>query len=79
MFSAPEAVLTTLPTKVDLTSKMPQGLRPGPARQLHGERDRRRVRVRPGQAGLQDFMPSRLFIYYNERAMEGTIDTTAAR
>lgn len=25
--------------------------------------------------GLPDFTPSRLFIYYNERAMEGTIDT----
>jgi C1A family cysteine protease len=25
--------------------------------------------------GLLDFMPSRLFIYYNERAVEGTIDT----
>ena len=23
--------------------------------------------------GLPDFMPSRLFIYYNERAMEGTV------
>ena len=26
---------------------------------------------------LEDFMPSRLFIYYNERAMEGTIDQDA--
>ncbi len=25
--------------------------------------------------GLPDFMPSRLFIYYNERAMEGTIES----
>jgi C1A family cysteine protease len=25
--------------------------------------------------GLTDFMPSRLFIYYNERAMEGTVDS----
>ena len=25
--------------------------------------------------GLKDFMPSRLFIYYNERALEGTIET----
>jgi C1A family cysteine protease len=25
--------------------------------------------------GLPDFMPSRLFIYFNERAMEGTIET----
>ena len=27
--------------------------------------------------GLTDFMPSRLFIYYNERAMEGTVDQDA--
>lgn len=25
--------------------------------------------------GLADFMPSRLFVYYNERAMEGTVST----
>jgi len=25
--------------------------------------------------GLPDFVPSRLFIYYNERVMEGTVDT----
>merc|ERR1719369_1937925 len=27
------------------------------------------------QQGLVAFAPSRLFVYYNERAMEGTIDT----
>jgi C1A family cysteine protease len=27
------------------------------------------------QAGLPDFMPSRLFIYYNERLLEGTTDS----
>ena len=27
--------------------------------------------------GLADFNPSRLFIYYNERVMEGTVDTDA--
>jgi len=27
--------------------------------------------------GLKDFMPSRLFIYYNERNMEGTVDKDA--
>lgn len=27
--------------------------------------------------GFEEFMPSRLFIYYNERAMEGTIDSDA--
>ncbi len=28
-----------------------------------------------GSQGLPSVMPSRLFIYYNERAMEGTVDT----
>jgi C1A family cysteine protease len=33
----------------------------------------RRSRFDQAQAGGADFMPSRLFIYYNERAIEGTV------
>ena len=44
------------------------------------QRHRRRDRVRPDEAaGSTDFTPSRLFIYYNERVIEGTVDATAAR
>ena len=66
--------MASLPTKVDLRSKMPrvydQGLLGsctanaiGAAFEFHPD-DEERPKV---------FMPSRLFIYYNERAVEGTI------
>ena len=74
MYSAPEAV-SSAADEGRSPSAMPARLRPGTARELHRERDRRGVRVRAAQAGQKDFMPSRLFIYYNERVMEGTIDT----
>ena len=41
---------------------------------MHGQCDCRGARVRRGPAGLARFnTPSRLFIYYNERALEGTV------
>ena len=55
---------------------VPARLRPGPDRQLHRQRHRRRARVRADEAeagAAADFMPSRLFIYYNERAIEHTV------
>ncbi|MEP6909122.1 MAG: C1 family peptidase [Actinomycetota bacterium] len=75
MYSAPEAVLIKLPKKVDLRSKMPPVYDQGElgsctANAIGGVFEFEQV-----QQGLKDFMPSRLFIYYNERAMEGTIDT----
>ena len=39
-----------LPPHVDLRPRLPAGVRPGPARELHGQRDRRRDRVRADEA-----------------------------
>src|SRR5438477_4556909 len=57
---------------------MPARLRSGPVGKLHQQRHRRRDRVRQMKEKLpQIFVPSRLFIYYNERVIEGTVNTDA--
>ena len=76
MYSAPEAVLTKLPRKVDLRSGLPGVYDQGHAGQLHRERHRGpRSSSSRASRSCKVFTPSRLFIYYNERAMEGTVDS----
>ena len=75
MFSAPESVLTKLPTKVNLTSKMPPVYDQGQLGSCTANAIGAAFEFDQVKEGYKDFMPSRLFIYYNERAMEGTIDT----
>jgi len=75
MYSAPEAVLTKLPTKVDLRSKMPKVYDQGELGSCTANAIGAAFEFSQVKQGGTDFMPSRLFIYYNERAMEGTIDT----
>ena len=75
MFSAPEAVLMKMPTKVDLTSKMPPVYDQGQLGSCTANAIGAAFEFDQVKEGYKDFMPSRLFIYYNERAMEGTIDT----
>ena len=75
MYSAPEAVLTKLPKKVDLRSKMPKIYDQGELGSCTANAIGAAFEFEQVQEGQADFMPSRLFIYYNERAMEGTIDT----
>src|ERR1051325_1965540 len=57
-----------------MAGPVPRGLLPDSA-QADGD-----GRLRVGGVdvlGLADFMPSRLFIYFNERRMEGTINSDA--
>jgi C1A family cysteine protease len=75
LYSAPEAVLTKLPKKVDLRSKMPPVYDQGQLGSCTANAIGAAFEFDQIKEGLTDFMPSRLFIYYNERAMEGTIDT----
>jgi C1A family cysteine protease len=75
MFSAPETILTKMPTKVDLTSKMPPVYDQGQLGSCTANAIGAAFEFDQVKEGYKDFMPSRLFIYYNERAMEGTIDT----
>jgi C1A family cysteine protease len=76
MYSAPEAVLTKLPKKVDLRgSDMPVVWDQGELGSCTAQAIGSAFEFCQNKQGLKDFMPSALFIYYNERAMEGTIDT----
>ena len=75
MFSTPESVLTTLPKKVDLRSQMPPIYDQGQLGSCTANAIGAAFEFDQTKEGFKDFMPSRLFIYYNERAMEGTIGT----
>jgi C1A family cysteine protease len=75
LFSAPEEVLTKLPKKVDLRSKMPAVYDQGQLGSCTANAIGAAFEFGQAKQGQKDFMPSRLFIYYNERAMEGTVDT----
>lgn len=75
LFSAPEEVLTKLPKKVDLRSKMPAIYDQGQLGSCTANAIGAAFEFENAKQGLKDFMPSRLFIYYNERALEGTVGT----
>src|SRR5665213_376907 len=75
MYSAPMMVMKKLPAKIDLTSKCPPVYNQGQigsctanALSAAFEFDRKKQK-------LQDFMPSRLFLYYNERALQNTVNS----
>jgi C1A family cysteine protease len=76
MFSAPQATMATLPAKVDLRPKCPDVYDQGQLGSCTGNAIAGAVQfARAKNAMKPDFAPSRLFIYYNERVMEGTVGT----
>ena len=75
MFSAPETVLLALPKRVNLTSKMPAVYDQGQLGSCTANAIGAAFEYEQLQQKQKDFMPSRLFIYYNERAIEGTVDS----
>jgi C1A family cysteine protease len=75
LYSAPEEVLTSLPTELDLRPKMPPVYDQGHLGSCTANAIGAAFEFDVVSEGMKDFMPSRLFIYYNERAIEGTIDT----
>jgi len=76
LYAAPVENMAALPTSVDLRPQCPktvydQGqLGSCTANAIAGALEFDRLKE-----GLADFIPSRLFIYYNERVMEGTVGT----
>jgi C1A family cysteine protease len=75
LYAAPRAVLLQLPTSFDLTDKCPPVYDQGQLGSCTGNAIAGAIEFDRMKEGLQDFIPSRLFIYYNERAMEGTINS----
>jgi C1A family cysteine protease len=75
LYGAPPKPLAKLPEEVDLRSKCPPVYDQGElgsctANAIGGALEFDQIKQRQ-----KAFTPSRLFIYYNERAMEGTIDS----
>ena len=75
LYSAPEDVLVALPKKVDLSAKMPPVYDQGQLGSCTANAIGAAFEFEQMKQQQKDFMPSRLFIYYNERAIEGTIDS----
>lgn len=71
VYAAPTPFQRNMPTSVDLSSKCPPVYDQG---QL-GSCTANAIAGAIEFDQTRKFVPSRLFIYYNERAMEGTIDT----
>jgi C1A family cysteine protease len=74
LYAAPPAVLSALPPYVDLRTQCPviydQGMLGScTANAIGGAIEFDRIKQ-----SLPDFVPSRLFIYYNERVIEGTVE-----
>src|SRR5215471_16217728 len=75
MYAAPAMVLTALPPKVDLRPKCPPVVDQGQLGSCTANSIGNAHRFGQMKQGLANqFMPSRLFIYYNERVMEGTVN-----
>lgn len=75
LYAAPPAPLAELPQRVDLRPKCPPVYNQGrlgscTANAISAALEFDQMK----QKAKETFTPSRLFIYYNERAMEGTID-----
>src|SRR5437764_7575413 len=69
LYSAPEKILVSLPKKVDLRSKFPKPYDQGELGSCTANAIGGAFEFEQRKQGLKDFMPSRLFIYYNERAI----------
>jgi C1A family cysteine protease len=72
LYAAPAAVLQKLPAKVDLRPHCPAVYDQGQVGSCTGNAIAGAFEFEQRKATLQEFVPSRLFIYYNERAIEGT-------
>jgi C1A family cysteine protease len=74
LYTAPMEILTSLPTNVDLRSQCPPVYDQGQLGSCTGNSIAGGIEFDLRKQNKQDFVPSRLFIYYNERTIEGTID-----
>jgi len=74
LFSAPLGPLGKLPAEVDLTLGMPDVYDQGNLGSCTANAIGAAFQFGLDKQGLPDFMPSRLFIYYNERVILGTVN-----
>lgn len=78
MFAGAGAVMASLPAQVDLRPQCPPVLDQGQLGSCTANAIGNAHRFdQLKQAAGKSFMPSRLFVYYNERVMEGTVSSDA--
>jgi C1A family cysteine protease len=77
LYSAPLPVLTSLPPKKDLRSGCPLVYDQGQLGSCTASAISGTIQFEQKNQGAKVFMPSRLFIYYNERVMEGSVNSDA--
>jgi C1A family cysteine protease len=75
LYSAPEAMLAALPKQVDLRADCPPVYDQGHLGSCTANAIGAAFEYDLKKQSAQDFTPSRLFVYYNERAIEGTVDS----
>src|SRR5438105_14947461 len=79
LYAAPPAFLRALPPKVDLRAKCPRVYDQGQLGSCTANAVGGAIEFDQMKEQLpQIFIPSRLFIYYNERVIEGTVDSDPA-
>jgi C1A family cysteine protease len=74
-YSAPTPLLMALPTSVDLRPNCPPVYDQGQLGSCTGNSIAGAIQFEQLKQGLPGFVPSRLFIYYNERVLENTVST----
>ncbi|MBS2966923.1 C1 family peptidase [Actinocrinis puniceicyclus] len=74
IFAAPRLSLVNPPPRVDLRAQLPAVYDQGKIGSCTANSIAGAVEFELLRQQLSDFVPSRLFIYYNERAMEGHVD-----
>ena len=77
LYAAPHVVASTLPPAVDLRPQCPPVFDQGQLGSCTGNAIAGAIAFDQRKQGLPEIAPSRLFIYYNERVMEGTTDSDA--
>jgi C1A family cysteine protease len=74
LYAAPPAFLGALPPYTDLRAQCPGVYNQGRLGSCTANAIAAAIEFDRMKQGLQDFVPSRLFIYYNERVIEGTVN-----
>jgi C1A family cysteine protease len=77
VYSAPLPILVKLPPKKDLRSGCPPVYDQGQLGSCTANAISGAIQFEQKKQGSKVFMPSRLFVYYNERAMEGSVNSDA--
>src|SRR4029077_19859186 len=77
LFAAAPSILAKLPAKKDLRSGLPAPYDQGQLGSCTANAISGAIQFSQKQQKVKVFAPSRLFIYYNERVMEGSVNSDA--